>query len=298
MSNEFKGITLAIVSGASFGLIPLFTIPVIDAGVGYFTIIFYRFFFGSIGMLAMMLWRQQSLRITWSDFWRVGILSLIYIICAFTLFASYKYISSGISTALIYTNPVWCALIGLLFLGDKFSWRLTIAISLAFIGVCMLSGVFTGSNVYTFFGLFLGLCSGVGYGIYLVVLPRLRLKKMPSLKFTFYIFFIALLMLIPYMLLFEGGIDRIPDSGSWMNLVLVGLLPTAFSNICVTMALRLIDTNVVAVLGAFEPLTAMVIGVIVLHEPYDVYTIAGGVLVIAAVIILTMAEKKNADGKL
>ncbi len=298
MSNEFKGITLAIVSGASFGLIPLFTIPVIDAGVGYFTIIFYRFFFGSIGMLAMMLWRQQSLRITWSDFWRVGILSLIYIICAFTLFASYKYISSGISTALIYTNPVWCALIGLLFLGDKFSWRLTIAISLAFIGVCMLSGVFTGSNVYTFFGIFLGLCSGVGYGIYLVVLPRLRLKKMPSLKFTFYIFFIALLMLIPYMLLFEGGIDRIPDSGSWMNLVLVGLLPTAFSNICVTMALRLIDTNVVAVLGAFEPLTAMVIGVIVLHEPYDVYTIAGGVLVIASVIILTMAEKKNADGKL
>ena len=78
-----------------------------------------------------------------------------------------------------------------------------------------------------------------------------------------------------------------------MHLALVGLLPTAFSNICVTMALRLIDTTVVAVLGAFEPLTAMVIGILVLHEPFDAFTIMGGALVITSVTILTLSSKKK-----
>jgi len=295
MSNEAKGIILAIVSGASFGLIPLFTIPVINMGMGYSSIIFYRFLFGSLTMLAMMLWRQQSLRLTWSDAWRISILSVIYIVCAATLFASYKYISSGISTSLIYTNPIWCALIGLLFLNERLSWKLALTIAMAFLGVVMLSGVFTGSNVYTAFGLMLGLCSGIGYGIYLVVLPRLRLKKMPSIKFTFYIFFIALLLLLPCSYIFEDGIESIPNAECWMHLALVGLLPTAFSNICVTMALRLIDTTVVAVLGAFEPLTAMVIGILVLHEPFDAFTIMGGALVIASVTILTLSSKKKSE---
>lgn len=285
------GYLLAIASGASFGLIPLFTIPVIDSGMSYVSIVIYRFLFGSIFMLALLLYRQVSLHISWRDFLRVSVLSFLYIVCAITLFASYDYISSGVATSLIYTNPIWCTVIGLIFLGERLSLKKTSAILLATVGVMLLTGFFADDARFSAYGIFLGLCSGIGYGIYLVTLPRLNIGKMPSLKLTFYIFFIAVIYMSAYALVAEGGIAPITTSEQWTNLLLLGLLPTAFSNICVTMALRMIDTTIVAILGAFEPLTAMVVGVIILGEECNAATVTGGLLVLVAVFILTWKRK-------
>lgn len=291
--NQGWGFFLAIVSGASFGLIPLFTIPVIATGMGYCSIILYRFLFGAIFMLAFLLYRQVSLRISWADFGRISMLSLLYIICAITLFVSYDYISSGVATSLIYTNPIWCTVIGLLFLHERLSPKKGVALVLATLGVMLLSGFFADDARFSAWGVFLGLCSGMGYGAYLVLLPRLKISKMPSLKLTFYIFFTAFLYTAVYVLAFEGGIHPIADTASWVNLLLLGLLPTAFSNICVTMALRIVDTTIVAILGAFEPLTAMVVGVLLLGETCGTATVAGGILILISVAMLTWKKRKE-----
>lgn len=291
--NQGWGFFLAIVSGASFGLIPLFTIPVIATGMGYCSIILYRFLFGAIFMLAFLLYRQVSLRISWADFGRISMLSLLYIICAITLFVSYDYISSGVATSLIYTNPIWCTVIGLLFLHERLSPKKGVALVLATLGVMLLSGFFADDARFSAWGVFLGLCSGMGYGAYLVLLPRLKISKMPSLKLTFYIFFTAFLYTAVYVLAFEGGIHPITDTVSWVNLLLLGLLPTAFSNICVTMALRIVDTTIVAILGAFEPLTAMVVGVLLLGETCGTATVAGGILILISVAMLTWKKRRE-----
>lgn len=291
--NQGWGFFLAIVSGASFGLIPLFTIPVIATGMGYCSIILYRFLFGAIFMLAFLLYRQVSLRISWADFGRISMLSLLYIICAITLFVSYDYISSGVATSLIYTNPIWCTVIGLLFLHERLSPKKGVALVLATLGVMLLSGFFADDARFSAWGVFLGLCSGMGYGAYLVLLPRLKISKMPSLKLTFYIFFTAFLYTAVYVLAFEGGIHPITGTASWVNLLLLGLLPTAFSNICVTMALRIVDTTIVAILGAFEPLTAMVVGVLLLGETCGTATVAGGILILISVSMLTWKKRKE-----
>lgn len=244
-------------------------------------------------MLAFLLWRRTSLRITFGEFWRISILSFIYIICAITLFVSYSYISSGVATSLIYTNPVWCAVIGVLFCHEKVTPRVVASMVTAIVGVMLLTGFFSSSSVFSAWGVFLGLCSGIGYGIYLILLPRLRLSNVSSLKLTYYIFFNALIFITIFLFIFEGGIQYVNDSSSWVNLILVGLLPTAFSNICVTMALRLIDTTVVAILGAFEPFTAMIIGIIVFHEDCGVPVVVGGLLVVLSVLLLTVRNNNT-----
>ena len=73
-TNEALGLINGIVSGISFGLIPLFSIPVIAAGMGNVSILVYRFLFGSLAMLLMLLLRKTNLRITLSEFWRIAIL--------------------------------------------------------------------------------------------------------------------------------------------------------------------------------------------------------------------------------
>ena len=120
LTNKALGLINGIISGISFGLIPLFSIPVIAAGMGNVSILVYRFLFGSMAMLVMLLLRKTDLRITFSEFWRIAILSAFYIGTALATLECYHYLSSGIATALVYTDPIWCAVIGLAFLGGSY----------------------------------------------------------------------------------------------------------------------------------------------------------------------------------
>ncbi len=291
MNKHTRGIINGIVSGVSFGLIPLFSIPIIAAGMGNVSILVYRFLFGSMAMLAMLLIRKTDMRISLSELIRIILLSTFYIGTAIATLECYHYLSSGIATALVYTDPIWCAIIGLVFLGDKFSFKLTTSITLATLGVMMMTGVFTEDGTFSAMGLFWGLLSGLSYALYLLFVPRLNLKRIPSLKLTFYVFFVGMLLLAAYNFGTEGRIDAVPNAECWMNIILLGLIPTALSNICVTISLRLIDSTIVAILGAFEPLTAMLIGIMVLDDPYSALSITGAALILLAVAYLSKSEK-------
>ena len=292
MNSQLRGVVNGIISGVSFGMIPLFSIPVIAAGMDNVSILVYRFLFGSAAMLAILLLRKTNMRVSLSELLRIVLLAIFYITTALATLECYKYLSSGIATALVYTDPIWCALIGLAFLGDKFSIKLTSSILLASLGVMMMTGVFSGDGTFSMIGLLLGLASGLAYGIYLILVPRLKVKHIASLKLTFYVFFTGMWLLIVYSLMTNGGVEEVPDSSCWLDLALLGLIPTAISNICVTVSLKLIDSTIVAILGAFEPLTAMVVGVVILGEPLGFIVVVGGMLILVAVAILTISPQK------
>ena len=292
MNSQLRGVVNGIISGVSFGMIPLFSIPVIAAGMDNVSILVYRFLFGSAAMLAILLLRKTNMRVSLSELLRIVLLAIFYITTALATLECYKYLSSGIATALVYTDPILCALIGLAFLGDKFSIKLTSSILLASLGVMMMTGVFSGDGTFSMIGLLLGLASGLAYGIYLILVPRLKVKHIASLKLTFYVFFTGMWLLIAYSLMTNGGVEEVPDSSCWLDLALLGLIPTAISNICVTVSLKLIDSTIVAILGAFEPLTAMVVGVVILGEPLGFIGVVGGMLILVAVAILTINPQK------
>ena len=293
MDKQTLGLINGIISGISFGLIPLFSIPVIGAGMSNVSILVYRFLFGSLAMLGMLLLKKTDLRVSLSELCRIAILSLFYIGTALATLECYHYLSSGIATALVYTDPIWCAIIGLIFLGDRFSLKLTSSCLFATLGVMMMTGVFTEDGTFSALGLFWGLLSGLSYALYLIFVPRLRLKRIPSLKLTFYVFFIGMLILAAYAILKEGNIEIVTNPTCWTNLILLGLIPTALSNICVTMSLRLVDSTIVAILGAFEPLTAMVIGILILGDSWSIMSLGGTFLILLAVAMLTILPKIN-----
>ena len=293
MDKQTLGLINGIISGISFGLIPLFSIPVIAAGMGNVSILVYRFLFGSLAMLGMLLLKKTDLRVSLSELCRIAILSLFYIGTALATLECYHYLSSGIATALVYTDPIWCAIIGLIFLGDRFSLKLTSSCLFATLGVMTMTGVFTEDGTFSALGLFWGLLSGLSYALYLIFVPRLRLKRIPSLKLTFYVFFIGMLILAAYAILKEGNIEIVTNPTCWTNLILLGLIPTALSNICVTMSLRLVDSTIVAILGAFEPLTAMVIGIVILGDSWSIMSLGGTFLILLAVAMLTILPKNN-----
>ncbi len=296
MKNETKGVLLAIAAGATFGLIPLFSLPAMAAGMGAVSVIFFRFLFGAAFLLVYLVTRGESLAITKKDYAELTALSLMYVVSSITLYNSYSHISSGVATSLVYTNPVWCCLLGLLFLHERLTLRKVSSMVIAVVGVMFLTGFFADDARFNTVGVLLGMVSGMTYGIYLLVIPRMKTRRMKAMKFTFYIFLLNTIYVGIYAMLFDGGLMLPPTPMAWGDMVMLGLVPAVISNVTLAMSLKLVDSSVVAILGAFEPLTAMVVGMVVFAEPCTVDTFIGVVLILTAVTILTISPQKHIIG--
>jgi drug/metabolite transporter (DMT)-like permease len=293
MSSQFKGYAAAILSSATFGTIPLFSIPTMAAGMGLTSVLVYRFAFGCMFMLLVMLWQRQSLHITWAEGLEMGLLGVLYASSSVFLYLGYNYMPSGIATTLLFSYPVWTAILMVLFCHEPLSWSTALAIVLAVGGVACLGFGGNQGGLKSLIGVVLELLSGLAYAVYMVIFPHLRVRKLPALKVNFYIFSYAMVLLALYTIFTEGKMETIVNARCLISLILLGLLPTTVSNVSLVKALTLIDSTHVAILGAFEPLTAMAIGIAVFGEPLTFWVVIGFGLIIAAVVMLMLFQKQS-----
>ena len=292
-SSTIKGYGYASLSAITFGTIPLFSIPVMEAGMSLPSVLIYRFAFGCLSMMAVLLWRRQTLHIRWGDGLRIMFLSLLYAVSAVCLFSSYEYMPGGVATTLLFSYPVWTEILLILFFHEKITLRITLAVFLAIAGVFFLGGIGQMDGIKSVWGIVLAMSSGLLYAIYMVIFPHMRIRRLPALKLNFYIFFMAMLLLVLYASFTAGGVQRIPDGASFFSLILLGLVPTTVSNVTLVRSLTLIDSASVAILGAFEPLTALAIGITLMGEPLTTAVVIGFVLIIASVLILITKGKTS-----
>lgn len=295
---NWKGFLYAVITSATFGLIPLFTLPLLRAGMQVPSILFYRFFIAVLMLGVCAFFTRRSLRVSAKELGVLGALSLLYIGSAVFLFWSYHYLASGIATTMMFLYPVFVALIMIYVFKEKNSIWTMAAIVLAIAGVAMLSWNGHEGGV-SFTGILLAVLSGFSYGIYIIAVNKSSVRDMPADKLTFYVFaFTAVCMLAGAH--FKGGLQDAPDWKSDLNLTLLALIPTVVSNLTLVQAIKLIGSTFSSVLGAMEPLTAMTVGVLVFHEPFTRSTAWGVALIILAVTLVVMApalEKGYRTGK-
>ncbi len=288
--NKLHGFVGAITSATAFGLIPLFSLPVLAAGMSSAAVLVYRFAFACLIMLVILMCQRKSLHLRFGESLRLMLLSVVYTGSAVFLIEGYRYLSSGIATVIMFSYPVWTALLMMIFRGEKASGTTFLAIALAVAGVCFLSGIENGAGNISVLGICLELLSGLSYAIYMVAYPTMNIRTIPTIKVNFYIFFFTMLLLMLYATFTSGGLAAIHTGGTLLNLFLLGLLPTVVSNITLILALKSIGSTLVAILGAFEPLTAMCIGIAVFGEPLTTSIAIGFVLILAAVVLLILKK--------
>lgn len=294
MSTTVKGFLNASISGIAFGLIPLFAIPVLATGMHSTSVLIYRYAFGCLAMLGMLMFHRTRMWLAFGDFLRILLLSAMYAVSSIALIEGYNYMASGIATTLLFSYPVWTLLLSVVFLHERLSLTTAVAIGIAVAGVFFLSEILDGNgSMEGLTGLFLLLLSGFLYAVYMVIFPRMRIRQMPSLKLTFYIFFFAMLILTLYATFTRGRIDPIDTRSQLVNLFLLGVVPTAVSNVTLIVALKQISSTLAAVLGAFEPMTAMCVGILLFGEPLTLPIVIGFVLIITSVLILVLSKRKT-----
>lgn len=287
--NKFKGFLYGIVASSTFGLLPLFTLPVMGEGLTTFSILSYRMLFASILVAVLMLIGRVSFATNLKELRWFAVLGFLYYGSAALLFQAYGGMASGLATTLHFMYPVSVTVIMALVYKQRPSVVTICAIILSLVGVALLCLRESSTGVSSLLSVFLVLLSGVCYAVYLVLVSTVkRINQQNSQKLTFYVLMFsgAFFMLSTLQ---GGGLQIIPNASAGINLLLMATLPTLLSNLALVRSVKNIGSTLTSVLGAMEPLTAIIVGILVFDESLRGLMIVGIILILVSVSLIVLS---------
>ena len=283
-NNKTKGFILGAIAAASYGMNPLFTLPLYSAGMSVDTVLFYRYSLAVIVLGIMMKFQKQSFAIKRVDVLPLCIMGLLFAFSSLFLFMSYNYMDAGIASTILFVYPVLVAIIMAVVSKEKVSLITMFSIALAFVGISMLCKS-PGGQTLSLVGITFVFLSSLSYAIYIVGVNRSSLKDMPIAKLTFYVLLFGLSVYV-VRLQFCTELQVIPTPMLWINAVSLAVFPTVISLVTMTKAIHYIGSTPTAILGALEPVTALFFGVLVFGEQLTPRIILGILMVITAVTLI------------
>lgn len=279
-----KGVIYAVISSTTFGLIPLFTVPLLQGGVSSQTLLFYRFMFATLIMIAVVWIKKMNVKLNFSQLRIVFGLSVLYALTAILLIESYKDIPSGIATTIHFLYPLAVTLIMSWFYGEQTSTTTYIALATSIIGVLLLAWGSHDDGDFRI-GVLLVLGTVATYSLYIVGVMKSSASKIDSVILTLYVLLFGAILFFLYAMI-TSGIEPIHGYVEWRDLIMVALLCTVLSDYTLILAIKNIGSTMTSILGSMEPMTAVVIGVMYFGERFDMVSIAGVILIIIAVVMV------------
>lgn len=292
---RINGIFYAIISSASFGFSPLFSLGLIAAGLSNFDVLSYRWGIAGLVLMVYAFCKRKTLKFSsFDEVWKVLLLSALRSITSVTLLIGYANISSGIASTINFMYPVVVALCMMIFFGDRKSMVDIGAIAVSIFGVYLLASgdslIIEGGN--TRLGLTCSLISALSFAAYYILMKQTKADKIEVVKFTTWMMLFSAAYFIICAYVFDGRLTFVTDGHSWLYILGLGLWSTMVSNFTGVKAVRRIGPTLTSILGALQPLTAVVLGVLFLHEHLYIKSIIGISLILIAVTIVVMHQKK------
>ncbi|MBE6275538.1 MAG: DMT family transporter [Bacteroides sp.] len=290
--NAIIGYPAGIITGITYGLNPLFAVPLMNNGATIESILFFRYSFAVVLLGAFLILTKQSFRITARQAGVLLALGLLYTSSSIFLFEAYNYIASGLATTLIFLYPVLVAII-MVFLRVVPSWPVWLAIASTFGGVIIMTQGSGGESINPI-GVALSLGSALVYALFIVIINRSKaIAEISNTLLTFYALTIGAIVFMGKISFSDTAITAgITTSGDWLNLLGLALLPTIVSTATLAIATRNIGATKASVLGVFEPITAILVGTLMFGEPLTTNIVVGIGIAIVAVTFMISATKR------
>lgn len=291
-----NGIFYAAISSMSFGFSPLFSLALIAAGLSDFDILSYRWLTAGIVLMIYAICKKKSLRLnSFEEAWKIILLSVLRALTSVTLLIGYVNISSGIASTINFMYPVIVTLCMVIFFGEKRSLIDYLAIGASIFGVYLLASgdsiMVEGGN--TRLGLTCSLISAFSFAAYYIVMKQVKADKIEVVKFTTWIMMLSAVYFIIGAFVFDGKLTIVTDAKSWLNILGLGLWSTMVSNITGVKGNRRIGPTMTSILGALQPLTAVILGVLFLNEHLYTRSLVGCIIILVAVTIIVLHQKNR-----
>ncbi|MBO5894106.1 MAG: DMT family transporter [Alistipes sp.] len=286
------GYPAGIITGITYGLNPLFGMPLMNNGAAVESILFFRYAFAVVILGAFLWLTRQSFKISAKQAGVLLVLGLLYTSSSIFLFEAYNYIASGLATTLIFLYPVLVAII-MVFLGVVPSWPVWLAIAATFGGVLVMTQG-SGGEAIDPVGVLLSLGSALVYALFIVIINRSKaIAEISNTLLTFYALTVGATVFLGMILFSDTTITAGIEGGTaWLNLIGLALLPTIVSTATLAIATRNIGATKASVLGVFEPITAILVGTLMFGEPLTTNIVAGICIAIVAVTFMISVTKR------
>ena len=282
MKDIVKGYLCAFISAFTYGLIPLFMIPIKKAeAFSVDATLFYRFLIASGSILIFLFYQKERLRINFREGMIMSILGLLYALSAEFLFLAYDYLSPGIASTIFFSYPIIVALVLVLFYKEKITIPTILSLLLVIVGVGVLS--IKEGEAFNYMGLAISVFGALVYALYILVVNKVRIEA-SGVKISFYSMLFSALYFLVKTILFSESI-AIPSLSFAGNLTLFAIITTALSLVTLVYAVRYIGSTPTAIMGAFEPIVAVLISIGLFGEALTSSLVIGGVVIIAGVLI-------------
>ena len=300
MGDTLKGYLFALVSALTYGMIPLFMIPL--KKWGFFSVdtaLFYRFLIAAILILGyLVFYQKESVKINLKEGIVLSILGLFYALSAEFLFIAYDFLSPGIASTIFFIYPIMVALILGIFFKEKITLASTISLIVVVVGVGILSFKPKSNDDkdnfginYIYIGLFVSLLGALMYALYIIIVNKTKINA-SGVKVSFYsMVFASLFFLVKTLVL--GNSVAIPSLEIGTHLVLFALITTALSVVSLVYAIKFIGSTPTAIMGAVEPVVAVMISMGLFDETLTFSLIAGVIIIISGVLIDVVFNKKK-----
>ena len=218
---------------------------------------------------------------------------LFFTICYFTTIQT---ASLAIAAILLYTSPVFVVLLSAVFLKEKITGRKILALLIAFFGCVLVAGLGEASHI-TGTGFFIGLCSGLGYGLY-SIFGSVLLKKYHPYTVSAYAFIFAGIGAV-FLCNVSDVAKKAAAGGNVFSVVgfvfFTAVITAVAPFLLYTVGLLNVEAGKAAIMAMVEPLVAAVVGIAVFGETLSVQSLLGIVCIFGAILLLNWKKEKGGE---
>lgn len=208
------------------------------------------------------------------------------------LFEAYRHTTVSLATLCYYFAPVLVTLLSPILFRERMSARGVICFIASTAGLVMIVGVGGAGGGNHLVGILFGIGAATLYAT--VMLLNKGIKSVGGLSRTFLQFLAAIAVLLPYVLLTDGGLSLGKlDTRGIVCLLVVGLIHTGITYCLYFSSLWRLSGQEAAILSYIDPLVAVVVSVTFLGEPITVWQIVGGVLILGFSLLNEIEFKRK-----
>ncbi|HIX66482.1 MAG TPA: DMT family transporter [Candidatus Anaerotruncus excrementipullorum] len=293
--NSKKSCALIMIGASLWGGIGVFFNMLSDVGFTQMQVVAIRVTAAAVALTLYLLATDRAkLRVKLRDCWcfvGTGIVSLVFFNWCY--FTAIQMTSLAVAAVLLYTSPIFVMLFSAVLFHEALTPRKLVALVVTFIGCVFVAGVFGGENAYSPLGIFIGICSGVGYALY-SIFGRFALEKgYSSVTISEYTFVFATISAVPLSMIWQAA-PLLAQPQTLVGALGIGVLCCVFPFILYTQGLAGVETGKAAILATMEPAVAAVLSFLLYRESLFNLKGVGILLIFAAVAMLNQPAKKKA----
>ena len=285
MNDKLTGTICGVTAAIAYGTNPLFSLNLFALGMDVESVLFYRFGIAAAVLACVLRLRGISLRVSRHEAVMLVLAGVIFALSSQTLYQSFMYMDAGIACSILFIYPILVAVIMTLFFHERASLLTYGCILMATAGIFLLYNG-SGDSTLSTVGLLLVAASSLCYSVYIVGVDHSVLCHVPSGVMTVWVLGAGAAMFF----IFTGfGMSLCavpPTPAGWGYVAGVALMPTIIPILFINISIKSIGPTYSAIIGALEPVTALVIGVVMFGEQLTMRIVTGATMIFAAVMLI------------